>query len=151
MAVDTLLAHETLMRIILDVAGQTLGRRIPKFVFRRVTVRANGLQVSANQGEVSEVVIERRFIEDHDLRIATLVIGVAAGAVFTPGIRGTAVKPGAAPNVCANIFVAIDTKLRLRVTVEHDVAGAALGLGIRMRVDDVTGHDKRLDGLGARG
>lgn len=121
MAVDTLLAHEALMRIILDVAGQAVGRRIPIFFLRRVTICATDIQVSADQREVGEIVIERRFIEHHDLRIAAFMIGMAAGAGLGSGICRPAMKPSGAPDVGTDILMAVDAKLRLCLAVEHDM------------------------------
>lgn len=80
MAIDTGFTHESLVRILLEVAGNTGIRRVAMFRVRFMTVCARSVQVTTGQGEVRVIVIEIVLVEGNDDSIPPFVIGVAIRA-----------------------------------------------------------------------
>lgn len=78
-----------------------------------MTVAALVLDVMADQREIGEFVIERRLIENDDLRIATFVIRVTGGARRPAGATVPAMKPDLCLDVGSDFVMTIETQCAL--------------------------------------
>ncbi len=76
-AVGAVSAEIALMDIILNVTRLALLWRIVTLAVGYVAAFAVGFGVFSQQLEVRQQVVECRFVEPHDVRIATLMVGMA--------------------------------------------------------------------------
>jgi hypothetical protein len=90
------------------MARPTVGRRIPRLVFRLVARRAGGAPVGTPQRKIRQVVIERRGVEICDIGLATAVLGVARAAGRIGQARRPAVEAPGVREIRRNLFVAFE-------------------------------------------
>ena len=146
-AVAAALAHVLFVRIVFPVTRETGGGRIAVLVLGRVAIRALGVEVQADELEIGHAVIKVVFVETDNVGITAEVVGVTSVALRSAGIRVSAMETGAASDVIRDDFVAVHTQSALRLLVKGLVAARTLGFDIGMALDDVAGHQQRLDVL----
>ena len=110
-----------------------------------VTVGTGALAVFADEPEISEVVLERRLVELHNIGIAAFMVGMTVSAVPVDGVIIQTVKATSAVNIGCDIFVAVEAKCALLGTLEGLVTGTAFGFVVRMTLDYVARHDQRFN------
>ena len=110
-----------------------------------VTVGTGALAVFADEPEISEVVLERRLVELHNIGIAAFMVGMTVSAVPVDGVIIQTVKATSAVNIGCDIFVAVEAKRALLGTFEGLVTGTAFGFVVRMTLDYVARHDQRFN------
>ena len=79
---NTLKAHRFLMRLVFTMTVDALGGCFAARQVRFMAVGAVGLRVRTDQFEIGEAMIKRRFVQNNDDRISTLVFRMAAGALI---------------------------------------------------------------------
>lgn len=146
-AADAVAAHPVLVRFVFLVAIDAVRGRLPVFSIRRVAVFAFCVLVRSQQFKVSETMIERCLVKNDDDRITTLVFGMTGGALVGLNFGAFPVVSVFLIDVFCDIFVAIETELPLCFFVESFVAGGTLILQVRVSLDDIAGHDQRLNVL----
>ena len=135
------------MNVILAVTRIAVLRRLPVFFSGDMALFAFDLLVFIAKCVVSLVVVELFCVKQHDLRSATLVIGMANIA----GLRLVAsVKACAGTHISADVLVAAHAKPVLRLAVELDMALRAIVFPFHMGLDQLAGCQNRLDSLCAR-
>lgn len=99
------------------------------------------LLVRAQQGKVSLRVVEVFRIQHHDLRISSLVFGMAGTAFFfvEPAMESLMVQ-----DVRPHFFVAVRTQFGLRFFVKANVAFLALCFELGVPLDHLPGHQRVL-------
>ena len=75
-AVRALGAHGVAMDVVCFVAAKAIRRRITVPDTGLVAFAAFGFPVLAEQGEVGELVVERSFVELHDIGIPAFMVGM---------------------------------------------------------------------------
>ena len=118
--------------IVLNVAGLALLRRITSLAIRLVATFAIGIGVFAQQLEIRQQMVKRRFVEPHDVCVAALMIGMAGRTLCVSDVRGLTVKSAAGGNVIGNILMAVKAQRPLLRSVEWFVAGRTLRLELGM-------------------
>jgi len=78
--------------------------------------------VRIEQGEVSQIVCEARLAEPRDVRVAPMVLGVAALAFTGAGRRHTSVVAGLATDVFRYVLVTVQTERGLALAIGTIVA-----------------------------
>ena len=149
MAVRTLGAHGVAMDVVCLVAGKAVRRGIAMLGTDLVAFAAFGFRMFAEQAKVGQLVIEGVFVELHDIRIPTFMVGVTGSTAAIPCVGGQAMKSRPGIHVDGDVLVAIEAQCTLLGALEPRMAGTAVFLVVRMTFDDVTGHDQRFD-LGIR-
>lgn len=110
-----------------------------------MTVGAGGLTVFADEPEISEVVLECRLIEFHNIGIPSFMIGMARSAALVEGLVMHTVKATSAVYIGCDIFVAVEAKRALLGTLEGLVTETAFCFVLRMTLDYVARHDQRFN------
>ncbi len=119
---------------------------------RLVALATLRFRVFAKQGKVGELMVERVFVELHDVRIAAFMVGMAGCAAGVARVSVQAVKSGSGGYIGGNVFVTIEAQCALLGAFEFRVAGIAVLFVLRMTFDDLAGHDQRFDlGIGLLG
>lgn len=146
--VVTELAH---VRVVLPVAADTGGGRLLMRPALRVALAARDVVVSTLQLEIRQVMIERRFVQCHDVDVSAFVIGMAFGTLQHLRSREASVKAGVGRNVAPHVFVADDAKLKLRPVRQWIMAGIAVVFDVCVTRDDGPRHDQPLLQRGSAG
>ena len=107
-----------------------------------MTTLAPGFGVGTCEFEVGQRMIEQLRIEPYNVRVSTLVFGVAASTGSFPNRFTTAVKAGSTIHIQSDVFVAVQTQIVLSFIVEHSVTLAALTLRVRVSLNDRARHDQ---------
>lgn len=94
------------------------------------------------QREIGVLVLKRVLIERDDIRVTSLMIGMAVRAFPTLGIPVASVEALPGRNVARNILVAPGAQFCLFAPCELDVARSAFLLDIRVPGNDRAGHDQ---------
>ena len=138
MATDAFFAQLALMHIVLSVAGVAIRWRLAKFLLAAL-VAGDTLYftVLIAQRKVGLGMVEGLFVEDHDLRLASLMLGMTDTAL---GFLQTAVVSQMQPKVLRDLLVAIAAESALRALVEAYMAFIALLLIFGVALDDFAGH-----------
>ncbi len=142
---NTIKAHRFLMRLVVTMTVDALRWRFSMLQIRFMTIGAVGLRVRTAQLEVGEAMVKRSFVQNNDDRISSLVFCMAAGALVGLDFCAKPMKSSLATDVACDIFMTIEAKLPLPFFVEQLVAAGTLAFKIRMHLDDLTGHDERLN------
>ena len=137
-------AELALVRVVLAMAADARRRRVAMLGLRAMAACAPDLLVLAAQLKVGLRMVERLFVEHHDVRIATLMLGMAKVALE---LLETPVKARLGAHVAGHFLVAIEAALRLAAAVEPHMAVAAVGLLLDVRAADRARHDGRLEVL----
>jgi hypothetical protein len=101
--------------------------------------------VRTSQRKVSAFVIEGRGVQAHDVGLAALVLGMAAGALADAGIGHAAVIALVTLQVGGDFLVAVDAQRALARTVGAIVAIAAGVFELGVRLGNLAGHEQALD------
>ena len=149
--VGACLGRILLVWFVLRVTGVALIRSIAMFFVRNMTVYAFQLRMVPEQFEIRELVIKRLFVESENIRIATLVVGMAGSASVAPGIFRSSVVTQVQFDIDGDEFMTIQAEISLPGAVERQVTGRTIGFDIGMAGYDIAGHDKRLDRLSCCG
>ena len=112
-AIVAFLAKAPLMRVVGLVTVEATPGRLAEFHRWGVTAGAWQRLVRVPQFEIREGVIERLAIEQDDVGISSLVIGMTMVAFLLCGIRLATVKSPARRTIRGNVFVAIEAEPRL--------------------------------------
>ena len=107
-------AEARLMRVIGLVTIEAPPRRLSEFYRWGVTTGAWHRPVRVPQLEIRKGVIERLAIEQDDIGISSLVIGMTMVAFLLCGIRLPTVKSPPRRTIRGNVLVAIEAEPRLR-------------------------------------
>ena len=91
---------------------------------------------------------EARLAEPCDVRVAPVVLGVAALAFTGAGRRQTSVVAGLATDVLRYVLVTVETQLGLPLAIGPIVAIGTIPFDFRVRLRDGAGHDQLLDARG---
>ena len=75
---NTVKAHRFLMRLVFTMTVDALGRCFSTLQIRFMTVGAVGLRVRPSQLEIGEAMIKRRFVQNNDDGVSSLVFLMAA-------------------------------------------------------------------------
>lgn len=142
MAVNASSPETVLVYVVVPMTVDTQPVCIAEFVGRLVTVGTQGIEMFALQFEVGKQMIERGFIQAHDIRCAALVIRVAGSAAAGTGVLESAVKSGLVSDVFANLLVTLYTQGVLFRPGETLVTGRALVLCFGVRLHHFAGHDE---------
>ena len=130
------------VRIIPLVAARADRVGFPECRAVGMAVGAAGRGMSPEQFESGTTVIERFHDEARDVRIPSLVFGVAVAAVAIPGCF-EAVQSAAERDVLGDLLVTALAQQGFPLAAEGLMAGRALRLGVRMTGDDRSRHDQR--------
>jgi Holliday junction resolvasome RuvABC endonuclease subunit len=141
-AAGAIAAQITLMNIIFAVARLAGVGRIAVFLACRMTTIAGCLGMLTEQFEVSERVIERRFIQSHDIHVTAFMVGMARGASLIADVCRPAVKAKRGADVLRYILMAVQTQGILLRTTESLVARRTFRLKLRMPLNHRTWHDQ---------
>lgn len=114
-------------------------------LLRQMAVAALVVRVLAEQREVSEFVIKCIRVETDNIRVAALMVGMAAGADGTTGTTILAVKAGFCIDVTGDFFVTVEAQSALLAAFETLVAVGAVFLVLGMRLDNLARHDQCFD------
>ena len=128
------------MLVVLLVTGVAVGGCVAVFLALQVAVLALHLggRMPALQLEIRQSVIELLFVEQHDLHLATLVVGVTDAAFL---FRNPAVIALFARHVRLDLLVAVLTQAALGALVEAHVTVRALAFELRMAFNHLARHD----------
>jgi hypothetical protein len=137
----------TPVKVIILMATDACAGRVTILVSRSMAVRALNAPMRARQMEIRQIVIERRFIEVNDVRVATFMVRVTASAFVARYIGGQAVKSSTLKNIVVYFFMAIAAKRALARLLKQLVAGRAIAFEFRVRLRHRTGHDECFDAL----
>jgi hypothetical protein len=143
MAIVAGLTDRLRMRAVGFVAGYTGRWRRPVLAVGFVATGALQTIVFSLEGKISVFVLKRGFIERDDIRVTSLMLGVAVRALPALGISVASVEALLRRNVTSNILVAPGTQFCLFFTRELDVARSAFFLNVGVPGNDFTGHDQR--------
>ncbi len=144
MAVIALLAKVFPVNVIRAVTGDTAVFGTAVFFPNCMTCHAIRSGMRTLQRIIRLFMIKRFPAELHDNRVATLVIIVAAAALFL-ACPGAAVKPLVFLHIVSHILVAIQAQHILASLAEWTVAAAAFALVLRMPLNELPGHHQRFD------
>lgn len=148
-AVATLGAHGIAMHIVGLVAAVAVLRCVAELDVGFMAVVTLRLGMVADEREIGPVMIEALPVESHDIGIAAFVVGMASEAGTTAGLPVAAMKAQLHFDVGRDVLVAIEAQGALFVAIEGLVTSLAIGLELRVTLDDFTGHDQGLDlGIG---
>ncbi len=143
MAIAATLTDRFWMGAIGFVAGYTGRWRRPVLAIGFVATGALQTIVLSLQGEIGILVLERGFVERDDVRVTSIMLGMAVRAVPALGVSVASVEALPGCDVISNILVAAGAKFFLFATLELYVARSALLLDIGVPGNDLTGHDQR--------
>jgi hypothetical protein len=137
------------MDIVLPVAGIALMRGLAILLSLGMAIAAFRVDMLAAKNEVRIGVIEALLVQRNDIRRPSLVLGMALAAGLLR--RGCAtMKAGLCCGVASDVLVAIEAQRILLLLPEGLMALAALGLDVRVALDNLAGHHQRLDRVRAR-
>lgn len=148
-AARAVLAQGAGVRIVVAVAADAIGRRLPKGRLVGMAVAAGHSPMGPSQGMIGEVVVEACRVQSDDVRVATLVIGVALPTRGIAGPRRAAVEAGVRSAVGSDLLVTLQAECILRRRRKGDMAAAAIALDVGVPLDDLSGHHELLDVDGA--
>ena len=152
MAVGALRTHGVAMHVVGLVAGKAVRGRIAMLAACLVAFDTLGFSVFSEQWKIREIVIERVFVEMHDIGMPSFMIGMAGSAGRIAGLRRQTMKSRLRGYVSGDVFMTVETQCALFRTFELRVTGSALFFVFGMTLDDPAGHDQRLDlGIGSFG
>jgi len=146
--VVTELAH---VRIVLLVAADTGGRCLPMRLTLCMTLAARDVVVSTLQFEIRQGMIERRFVQCHDIDVTAFVIGMAFSTLQHLLSREATVKAGVGRNIAPHVFVADKAKFKLRPVRQWIMAGVTVVFDVCVTRDDGPRHDQPLLQRGSAG
>jgi hypothetical protein len=109
---------------------------------------AGGSHVGAVEGEVRLRVVEGLRNEPGDVRVASLMLRVAAAALAGGDVRMPAVESFRRCNVCRHVLVTLETELGLVGAAERRVAGLTFVLDVGVPFDHRPWHHQRLQRRG---
>lgn len=137
------------MRADFLVAGMAVRRCGAILLALLVAVPAGLAGVPATQGEVGKVVIEGGGVELDDVRIASLVVGMATAAGLLSHLSGAAVKATPFEYVGTDVIVTFKAQARFLGSIaEGTVAVVTVVLEIRVSFDQGARHEQGLEGIG---
>ena len=142
MAVAALRAHGVAVNVVRLMAGETIRRRIAVLAVRLMAFRALGFAVLAEQQEVGEVVVERTFVELHDIGVPALVVGVTARTAAFACLVEQAVISATSVDIVGDVLVTVEAQRTLLRAFELSMAGVTVVFVLRMTFDDLTRHDQ---------
>ena len=147
-AVLAIRAQTVFVLIILAMTVDASRRRFTIFLLRVVTVLALYLfllLVRSQQRKVSLAVIEFVDVQNDDIRIPPLMVGMAFIAFL---LLQSAVEALVFQNIRLDIFVAILAQARLCILMEADMTFAALLFKFGVPLDHLSGHQRQLSASG---
>ena len=133
------------MDVVSFVAGKAVGRSIAMLVAGFMALGTLRLAVFAKQGKVCEFMIERVFVELHDIGIPAFMVGMTVRAASVARVSVQAVKTGSRVYIDGDVLVAIKAQGTLFGALELGVAGIAVLFIFRMTFYDLTGHNQRFN------
>ena len=101
--------------------------------------------MAPGQLEVGDVVVEQLGIEEHDVGVASLVVGVAAPALRGADLVAAAVKPAVSFQIGGHRLVAAQAQRVLGVSRERRMTVVAGGLQLGVRLGQRPRIDQPLD------
>jgi len=132
----------SLMRIGRLMTVEAASGRVAELYRLRVTTDALHGLVGVPELEIRKCVIERLAIQQDDIGVPPLVIGMTVGAFLFHCVRLTPVKPFARRTVRGNLLVTRKAEPRLRSPRERLVTIAAFLLKFGMSADDRSRKDE---------
>ncbi len=152
MAVGALRTHGVAVHVIGFVAGKAVRRRIAMLTACLVALDTLGFSVSSEQWKIREIVIERVFVEMHDIGIPSFMVGMAGRAGGIPGLPGQTMKSRTCAYVGGDLLMTVETQGALFRALELRMAGTAFFFVFGVTFNDLPGHDQRFDlGIGSFG
>jgi hypothetical protein len=134
-----------LVRVILSMAGDAIGRRLAMPSAHDVTPHARGARMGPTQRVVAEIVVEAGGVEADDVGIATAMIGVADAAIGARRPDGPRVEARVRPEVVPHVLVALEAQGALLDISQTRMASATLPFHIRVRLDHRPRHHELLE------
>jgi len=134
----------TCVRLFLFVAIHAVGEGLAEGLVPDVTARAVDTGMCAMQWKIGALVIELLAAQLHDVRIATMVLRVAAPAFRGGYANQVSVKSLFAADVIGDFFVTVETQVCLTLAVAAVVAERALLLVLGMSAGEFSGHEQGL-------
>lgn len=141
-ASTAVLAQPPLMGLNPLVAGDALTRRIAKFHFGFVAIRACNASVPPFQTKIGKIVIENIAVQLHDVRAPPDMVRMAMFAMGFCNIAAATVKACTGCNIGSDILVAGDAQACLIGLFERRMAALTLLFEIGMAFDERSGHDQ---------
>src|SRR5664279_1648821 len=139
-AIVAFFAKASFMRVVRLMTVEAAPGCLAEFYRWRVTAGARHGLVCIPELEIRGGVIERLPVEQDDVGVSALVIGVTVVAFLLCGIRLAPVKSLACGAIGSNLLVAVETEPRLGFPGERLVAFATLLLQLGMSFDDRPRH-----------
>src|SRR4030066_8540 len=136
MAVSAIGAKVAFVHVILDVTDVTFGRRIPIFCLWLMATRTFGRFMFILKNIIRFVMIEPEPVEFRNLRIPSLMLGMAITAFLFLDAPVIALL---AADICCHLLVTIETQTGLRTLIEALMAVSALGLILGVSLDHLAG------------
>lgn len=96
------------MRLILFMASDAIARCVPELRLGCVARGAGQGRMRSLQREIGICVVEGFRIELHDIRVATVMVGVAVPAFLLQNLLSAAVKAATIGDVLIDLLVAIE-------------------------------------------
>jgi len=150
MTAGTIFAKTAFMHIVLEMAGNTLRRRVAEQSVWLMTVVTFSFAVLVEQCEVGEIMIEAVPIKNNDAPFAPYVLRVTGGTFNAARFRMLAMKAGCPGLIGTHLLMAIDAQAVLAVARECDMTGRALRFEFGMALNHLIGHYQCLDINGDR-
>jgi hypothetical protein len=138
-------SQRVVVRIVFLVAANAGVGSLAERHSLRVTAGTGQGDMRIQQFEVGQVMGEARLAEPRDIGVTPVVLGVAAAAFTGSGRRHAAVIASLAADVFRNIFVTVETKRGLSLTIGTIVAVGAIAFDFGVRLGDGAGHHELLD------
>ena len=143
--ISALLTEFTLVYILLAVTVDALARCLAPGLAFRVTGDALGTAMGTVEDEVCLVVIEQFSIEQHNIGVTPLVIGMADATGGITYLRGTSVISRAGLYISGDLVVAVKTEIGLSRLAETLMATGAFVFILGVPLDHLARHQQCLD------
>ena len=151
MTARTIVTKFAAVRFVILMAFHTPRRRFAVFDPCFMAIAASDIEVPAREFEIGQMVIEQRGIQQNDIGVPSLVIGMAIRAVILNCPPGSPMKSLAAVAVVRDFLMAIQTKIRLRTFCERAMTFFTLIFKLRVSLNQRPRHQQAFDSLLTRG
>lgn len=132
--------HRVAVFVVLTMTGNTIAGGVSLGNFGQVTAFACDRRVATEQGIIRQRMVEGRFAQATDVRVATHVVGMAASTLAIERQRVAAMKALLPLDVVGYQFVTGQAQPALRITFEGLMAGTAIRLELCVPFDQLSWH-----------
>jgi len=137
---------------LLLVTGKAIGGGLSETLVRRMAAITGHVSVHALERVLGLRVVELLAAELDDVRIAPQMLGMTGMTLGILDPRQMTVESALLPQVGGDIFMAIETQLRLAIAIAAVMALRALFFVLRVRRGELAGHEQcfRIHGFSGR-